>query len=444
MDLIELFKKNGKRLLSGEKPALLAVSGGIDSMVMAQLFLDAELPFAIAHCNFGLRGSESDGDETFVREWCLKNNIDCFVTHFDTQKEAEAQGTGIQETARNLRYKWFEDIRATHHFTAICTAHHADDNAETMLMNLCRGTGIAGLHGIPEKNGLICRPLLFATRKKIKEYADAHNISYHEDSSNNSDDYLRNTIRHHILPVLEEWIPGTVQNILRTSKQISEAEEIYLKTIDKERKKLLQPRGKDFYIPVKLLKHRKPLNAICYELLRPFGFTPLQIPFVVEDLLYAESGKYIASPTHRLIRNRDFLIITEAKAQNADIIFIEDLKHDITTADGTFYFSVRNGSSVNPETEKDTALIDAGKLEKPVLLRRWKTGDYFYPLGMGMKKKKLSRFFVDQKLSIHQKEKIWVLESNKRIVWVAGLRTDERFKISPATQDVLKIKFTPL
>jgi len=439
MNLIEQFKKSWHRLQPATAPVLLAVSGGLDSMVMAHLFLNANIEFAMAHCNFGLRNDESDADEDFVKRWCDRHEIRFFVAHFDTKKKAQETGLGTQETARNLRYAWFEKIRSTYQFSSICTAHHADDNAETMLMNLCRGTGIAGLHGIPERNGAIIRPLLFADRKTLQDYAGSAGIDYRNDSSNESDDYLRNALRHHVLPKIEALMPGAAGRMLETSKHIAEAEEIYLRSIETERKKLLQPRGKDFYVPIKLLKHRKPLNTICYELFKPFGFTAHQIPFVVDDLLNAESGKFIISPTHRLIRNRDFLIITSLQEQDTDLILIEDFNQDVITANGSFKFEVLNKIPSQFEQGNTFAYVDIDKLEQPLILRRWKTGDYFYPLGMGMKKKKLSRFLIDQKMPIHEKEAVWVLESNKRIVWIAGLRLDERFKIKPSTQNVMRI-----
>ncbi len=443
MNLTETFRQSWQKLKPANGAALLAVSGGLDSMAMAHLFFDAGIELAVAHCNFGLREDESDGDEDFVKRWCDDRQVRFFVAHFDTAKEAEEMGTGIQETARNLRYKWFEAVRTAYHFTAICTAHHADDNAETMLINLMRGTGIAGLHGIPAKNGYVLRPLLFADRKILQQYAATNQIAYREDSSNSGDYYLRNAIRHQVLPILEEQMPGTAKRMMETSQRISEAEMIYDNAIKLERNKLLQKRGADYYVPVKLLINREPLNTICYELFHEFGFITQQIPFIT-DLLVAESGRYLTSLTHRIIRNRDFLIVTTTKPEQADFILINDLKNDIATSDHHFHFSELNEPPKQLDADASIAYLDMSKLEAPLLLRRWKTGDYFYPFGMGMKKKKLSRYFIDQKLPVHEKEKIWVLESNKRIVWVCGMRMDERFKVKSTTGSILKIKMSPV
>ena len=429
-----------KRFIQPGDTLLLAVSGGSDSMSLANLLLEAGVLFAVAHCNFGLRGNDADGDELFVKEWCDQRNIACFTIRFDTNKEIETTGKGIQEAARDLRYTWFHHLADEHHFAAIATAHHADDSAETMLINLSRGTGIAGLHGIPEHNGKIIRPLLFATRAELNEYVADQHIAYREDASNHKDDYLRNAIRHRVLPVLEELLPGLSKRMLETSKRIEEAEIIYQQGIERERKKLMELRGKDYYLPVKLLRHRKPLAAILYELLKPFGFNTAQLP-TAAGLLEAESGKYISSPTHRLIRNRDFLILTAAKEAAADMILMENFGEEIITPSGRFQCSVLTQVPQQLEQAPNIAFINADKLEPPIILRRWKTGDYFYPLGMVMKKKKLSRFLIDQKIPLHEKEQIWVLESNKRIVWVAGLRLDERFKVTSNTTPILKIVF---
>ncbi len=442
MNINIAFRDNWKsKFTSIPGPVLLAISGGMDSMVMATLFLENGIDFAVAHCNFGLRGAESDEDETFVKQWCKDHNIRLFTNHFDTAASAEETGKSIQETARNLRYDWFNVIVATHRYNAICTAHHADDNAETMLMHLCRGTGIAGLHGIPERNGKIIRPLLFTIRQCIYDYAAQNNIAYREDSSNSKDDYLRNAVRHHILPIIEQWMPGAASRIGETSRRIGEAEEIYRRAIDREIRKLVEPRGKDFYIPIRLLRHRTPLATLLYEILQPFGFTPGQLPTAL-TLLDAESGKYICSQTHRLIRNRDFLILTSLAPPATDFIMIEDGAENIITDTAVFHFATLNGQPKDLIDDSATAYIDTAKLKAPLLLRRRKTGDYFYPLGMGMKKKKLSRYLTDLKIPAHEKEQLWVLESGNRIVWLAGYRLDERFKVTPATSDILKVKIT--
>lgn len=422
---------------AGKRPVLLAVSGGIDSMVMAHLFLRTAIPFAVAHCNFSLRGTASDKDELFVREWCSQHQIHFYHKRFDTLQEAERLKKSIQETARILRYDWFEQLRAAHAFSCIATAHHADDNAETMLINLCRGTGIAGLHGIPERSHHVIRPLLFVTRKEVEVYAATVQLTWREDESNSKDDYLRNALRHRVLPVLDQLIPGVAMRILNTSRTIGEAEQLYQQAIMTKRKQLLEQRGKDYYVPVKLLSRYTPLYTICYELFRPFGFSAAQAA-TIPDLLQAESGRYISSATHRIIRNRDFLVVTALQTEQADLILIQELPAVIETGDQTFHCTVKERPE-QLDQAPNVLLADMDKLTFPLVLRRKKTGDYLYPIGMGMKKKKVSRLLIDQKVALHDKEHIWILESGKRIVWVAGIRADERFKITDRTQRVLRI-----
>lgn len=420
-------------------PVLLAVSGGIDSMVMCHLFLSAGVHFAVGHCNFQLRGADADKDEQLVKDWCAEHNVTFHNTRFDTQAKVEEWKKGIQETARILRYDWLEQIRKENKYRYIATAHHANDNAETLLMHLFKGTGISGLHGIPVQNGNIIRPLLFAPKNDITAYAQVHNVPYRNDASNASDKYLRNQVRLNVLPAIEEAFPNVIDNLNNSIQRFTEAEELYNKALDQERKKILEKRGNDLYIPIKKLKLREPLSTICYELFAPYGFTPAQVPHII-DLFHAESGHFMLSPTHRIIKDRDFLIITTLAADETDMIPVDDIPATINAGGHTFRFSYEKKPATIP-TDSNTALIDVTKLEQPLLLRRWRQGDYFYPLGMGMKKKKLSRYFVDQKLPIHEKENIWVLESNKRIVWLAGHRLDERFKLKPSTEKVLKITF---
>ena len=417
---------------------LLAVSGGIDSMAMAHLFLHSGLPFAVGHCNFQLRGAEADADEELVRDWCTQHNISFYNARFDTQAKADYWKKGIQETARILRYEWLEQIRKEQGYTAIATAHHANDNAETLLMNLFKGTGIAGLHGILPKNGHIIRPLLFANKEGIRVYVANHNIPYRDDASNATDKYTRNNVRLNLLPAIEQAFPNVVRSLNHSIQRFAEAELLYTKAIEQERKKLVEQRGKDYYIPVRKLIKREPLHTICYELFKPFGFATGQVEDIV-SLLTAETGHYVASPTHRVIRNRDMLVITLHDLRQTDMVVIEEIPRTINNNGRQFKFQYK-AMPVEITTDENIALVNAARLEQPLILRKWQQGDYFYPLGMGMKKKKLSKYLVDKKIPLHEKEHIMVLESNKRIVWVAGHRLDERFKITPTTEQVLVVK----
>lgn len=423
-------------------PHLLALSGGIDSMVLAHLLIDAGVLFAVAHCNFKLRAADADGDEAFVKTFAESHNLACFITSFDTATISAEQKKGIQEVARALRYDWLKEIQALHGFGTIITAHHADDNAETLLINLLRGTGIRGLHGIRDYHNHLLRPMLFATKEEVLAYAAENKIAHREDESNATDKYLRNAIRHKVLPAFKEIMPDAIQRLNDNINRFAEGEQLYQKAIDAEVKKLLEKRGNDYYIPIRKLIQRQPLQTICFELLRPFGFLPAQTPDIL-NLLHADTGQYLISPTHRLIRNRNFLVITAAKTEEADLISIDSFPTIIKTPTHQYSFSSQPSLSTIDKSAS-IALLDAKDIVFPLILRRWRIGDYFYPLGMGMKKKKLSRFFIGQKLALHEKEQVWILESGKRIAWVSGMRLDERFKITEKTTAVIRVEMKPL
>jgi tRNA(Ile)-lysidine synthase len=432
---LKQYSLNGKTPLGG---VLLAVSGGMDSMVMAGLFLQSDIKIAVAHCNFGLRGVEADLDEQLVRDWCNTNNIKFHTAKFDTKKRSLEWKKGTQETARILRYEWFEEIRKENNYAKIVTAHHANDNVETLLVNLFKGTGISGLHGILPVNGNIIRPLLFATKEMLTAYANENKIQFREDASNTTDDYLRNAVRHNIVPVVEQLFPGAVTNVNESIARFSQAEILYKKAIEQEKKKLLEQRGQDFYIPVLKLRNRLPLSTICYELLHPFGFTSAQVPHIL-NLLSAETGHYVSSSTHRIIRNRNFLIITTIPADAADFIVVDAVPCTIDTGKYIFSFAIENKPKVIPANANE-AYLDLKGIEFPIMLRKWRIGDYFYPFGMKMKKKKVSRLLIDEKVPLHEKEDIRILECSKRVAWVSGIRPDERFKVKDNTEKVLVVK----
>lgn len=407
-------------------------------MVMAHLFLAAGIPCALAHCNFGLRAAESDKDEQLVRDWCAANNVPLHTVRFDTKQKTAEWKKGTQETARILRYEWFEEVRKANGYAKIATAHHADDNVETLLINLFKGTGISGLHGILPVNGHIIRPLLFAKKEDITAYAAAHAVPFRKDASNDTDDYLRNAVRHNIVPVADKWFPNVVGHVSDSIARFAEAEILYRKALDREQKKMIEQRGNDYYIPVLKLQKSEVKATLVYEVLLPFGFTPGQVPHVL-SLLTAESGHYISSATHRIIRNRNFLVITTVPTESADMLLVEGLPCTIDTAKHRYTFSLQP----MPATitgDKETAWIDMTGVEFPLVLRKWRTGDYFYPFGMKMKKKKVSRLMVDEKVPLHEKENIRILECGKRIAWVSGLRSDERFRVRDTTEKVLVVK----
>jgi tRNA(Ile)-lysidine synthase len=421
--------------LNKVKKYLLAVSGGIDSMVMADLFLQQQLEFSVAHCNFQLREEDSNLDEQLVIDWCIKNNIDYFIKRVDTKEYCAQHKCSIQVGAREIRYAFFDEICADKNIDFIVTAHHQDDTIETTLFQFFRGTGIQGLTGIPARNQKIIRPLLSYSKQQIVDYAAKFQVAFREDKSNLKQDYSRNKMRLHIIPQLEELYPAFKNNIANNIHRMNEVNEIYLQQIKNYKKKLIEQRGKDFYIPILKLKTITPLATILFELIKEFHFSYDQTLQVLQ-LLERQTGSLVASQTHQIIKNRNFLIVTEKNTQLSELILIDEGNTKIETQD--FVMKLKSIRADKFEINKGLkyCAIDAKLIEFPLLLRKWRTGDYLYPFGM-TKKKKLSKVLIDAKIPLHEKETIWVVESNKKIVWVVGVKSDNRFRVSEKTQNVL-------
>ncbi len=446
MNLLEQFKnywkKEFRHLSTSNCHLLLAVSGGLDSIVLTDVVSKAGFNFSIVHCNFQLRGAESERDEQFVRQLAEKYNKEILVQKFDTVDYAEQNKTSIQVAARELRYTWFSELinsKFKIQNSKVLTAHHADDNIETVLMNFFRGTGIKGLHGILPTQDYILRPLLFAKRIEIETYVKDNQLSWVEDSSNDSDKYSRNFFRHQIIPLVKKIFPNTEDNLLANIERWKEVEEIYNQSIAQTKAILIEQKGNEFYIPVLKLVKQKPLATIVYEIIKDFGFTALQVNDVVQ-LLQATNGKFVASLTHRIIRNRNWLIVAPVIATEAIHILIEKPNSSTQFIGGTLKVETLENISTIPD-DVNLVQLDIAKIQFPLILRKWKVGDYFYPLGME-KKKKISRFLIDKKLSTTQKENIWLIESNNKIIWIVGQRIDNRFKVNLSTQAILQLSFT--
>lgn len=437
-----------QNLFSKKDKLLLAVSGGVDSVVLCELCKQAGYDFAIAHCNFQLRDADSERDEKFVSELAAKYNVDFHAVRFETKTIAKERKMSTQEAARELRYHWFEEIRKKNSYQYILTAHHADDNIETVLMNFFRGTGIKGIRGIEPKYGFIVRSLLFAHRSELEGFLKEHKLEFVADYTNQQDDYTRNYFRNQVIPFIEKSFPEVNENVLSNINRFREVEKLYQQAIDWHKKKLVERKGNEIHIPVLKLKKAEPLHSIAYEIIREYGFSSSQTDEVIA-LLDSDSGKYVQSASHRIIKNRKWLIIAPNETEKADIVII-DGPGNWQFAMGNLQLETTPTSNLKPviatasiakqeaKTSNSLACLDADEIKFPLLLRKWKQGDYFYPLGM-KKKKKLSRFFIDQKLSKTDKEKVWVIEMDKKILWVVGYRIDDRFKITDKTKKVLKI-----
>ena len=419
---------------------LVAISGGLDSVVLAHLLKQSGVKFEMAHCNFGLRGEESIRDENFVRKYAEELDIPLFVINFETEKFATEEKVSIQQAARTLRYKWFMEVREKASLKYLLTAHHADDNIETAMMHFFRGTGIKGMTGIPffQKEQSIIRPLLAFFKEELLAYAKTNNLQFVEDSSNKKEDYTRNFFRLNLLPQIKSIYPQAEENILQNIRRFTEANMIYDAAIEQQKKKLITHKGNEIHIPVLLLKKSISLSAIVWEIIKEYGFQAPQTEEVIK-LLDAHTGSYILSTTHRIILNRNWLLIVPNNHEDAIHIQIEPNDRAIDFANGKLKIeSKQNDANFKIPKEKNIACIDLQEVKFPLLLRPWKQGDYFYPLGMS-KKKKLSRFFIDLKLSLTEKEKTWVIESDKRIIWIVGHRIDDRFKVKANSKNILLI-----
>jgi tRNA(Ile)-lysidine synthase len=429
----DLFSKNDK--------ILLAVSGGMDSVVMLRLFTEAKHNFGVAHCNFGLRAEESDADEKFVSKLARKAGANYHVKHFETEQFAEDHNRSIQMAARDLRYNWFEELAASEGYDYIALAHHRNDVLETMLLNLTRGTGIAGLHGIIPKRGKFIRPLLFADKEEIFALVAEKQIIWREDSSNASTKYYRNKIRQEVIPPLQEMNPNLPQTIQQTAEKVGAAERFFYAAADKLRSEALHKNGPDWLLTMKPVLATSEPALFLSELLAPWGLNYAQSREIL--LVYRQegtvAGKIFDSPTHRLNIDRKQLVISPKDLQ--DYQSLEFTEEDSPIAYGKLRLELdtKTAEGYMIKTDPMLAALDKDKLSFPLKIRKWKTGDWFCPLGMN-KKKKLSDFMIDEKIPLNLKERVLVLSSGDSIAWVIGHRIDDRFKLTDKSREVLEVK----
>lgn len=419
---------------------LLAVSGGADSVAMLDLFSKSPYKFGIAHCNFHLRGADSDGDEKFVKQLSEFYHAPVYSIDFDTITFAEQNGISIEMAARQLRYEWFEKIRQQHHYKYIATAHHQDDVIETFFINLTRGTGIRGLSGIKEKSETVIRPMLFCNRNSILDYIKDNKLEYREDITNSDIKIIRNRFRHQILPLLKEINPAAEENILHTIENLKGAETIMAQTISELQKDLGINENDLCKIEIKKLIEITPLSPYLFELLKPYGFNSSQIKDI-ESALNGSSGKTFYSTTHLLVKDRNELIISPLNENILPNLFINDGDREIELFHGQKLKikKIIRDTDFKIPTDPSVAAFDLDKIKFPLTIKGWEPGDYFYPLGM-KKKKKLSDFFIDEKMSLLEKQETWLLVSDNQIAWVIGKRIDNRFKITNKTKKMVLLK----
>ncbi len=424
-------------LTLGDSKLLLAVSGGLDSMVLVHLFHNGGFNFAVAHVNFQLRGADSDGDEQFVKDWCHQYKIPFYSTRFETNNYATAHKVSIQMAARDLRYSWFEGILKTEGYQVVATAHHINDSLETVLINLARGCGLEGMAGIPLKSENRIRPLLFASRGEIENYAAQNGIAWREDSSNLTDDYQRNFIRHQVVPLLKKINPSMEETFRETTTKIQS--ELALLQNDMEEWKALHVSQQREIVRINKQGFVPETGASrLWHCIKTYGFSYSQCEHIMRGLL-GQSGKQFMSTTHKLVIDRDFLVVTvENKVLNEVMI----LQNQESVMLGSREMRIIPEHVVEPSSNQNIALLDADKFTFPLIWRTWRAGDFFYPLGMSHRKK-ISDFLVDSKISRGEKDFVTVLESSGEIVWVVGHRIDNRFKLTPETRNVLSFFIQP-
>jgi tRNA(Ile)-lysidine synthase len=438
--MLKFIEKN--ELLPTGSKTLIAASAGLDSTVLCHLFREAGLEFGVAHCNFQLRGTASDEDEQFVKILAGELGVPFFSIKFKTEEYARSAGQSIQMAARELRYDWLRDIAREAGYQKIATAHHLNDSVETVLYNFAKGCGIRGLHGIlPDSEGLI-RPLLFATKIELEEYARKHQINFREDASNLTDKYARNKIRHRVVPVLEELNPSFLQNAGETIQRMREAESVYHLFFEQLRDAAVNGSGGTVVIDKNKLRFPGTQTTVLYEMLRPYGFNGGQAA-QIGDRMWGQPGAIFHSPTHRLLVERENLVLEPLGQPVAEGVTVgEDLK-TVRLPGGEFHFTLKQKPPATFPDDPNVAWFDYDRLTFPLKLRHWQPGDVFQPLGMNGRHQKLQDFFSNHKLSRFAKDRVWILESNGEICWVAGLRPDERVKVTPGTVRCLEARIIP-
>ncbi|MEY8707518.1 tRNA lysidine(34) synthetase TilS [Bacteroides faecichinchillae] len=409
-----------EQLFSQNSKILVALSGGADSVALLRILHSLGYECEAAHCNFHLRGKESDRDEMFVRQLCQQYNIPLHIIDFDTTRYAEEKRISIEMAARELRYEWFEKKRIECHTNRIAVAHHQDDSIETMLLNLIRGTGITGLLGIRPINGYIVRPLLCVSRKEIVCYLQSIGQEYVTDSTNLEDEYTRNKIRLHLLPLMQEINPAIKNSLITTGNHLNDVAIIYNKSISEAKARVITSEG----ILISAILQEPSPETVLFEILHPLGFNPAQIKDIYHSL-NGQSGKQFSSKEWKVIKDRDFLLLEKIQPEREDTPSFQLIREE---SEYTTDFQIPH--------KKEIACFDADKLSGTITLRRYQAGDTFIPFGM-KGKKKVSDYLTDRKFSISQKERQWVLCCNEQIAWLIGERTDNRFRIDENTRRVV-------
>ena len=415
----------------------VAISGGVDSVVLTDLMHQSHIKITLLHCNFQLRGVASNGDQAFVKRLAEQLKIPFITTEFNTSAYAEVHKTSIQVAARELRYRWFYKMKELYQLDVIATAHHLDDNLETFLINLSRGTGLEGLTGIPEINKSIIRPLLLFTKKSLLTYAESEQLEWREDASNSETKYLRNELRHNVIPAYKNTNPELLQNFQKTVNYLKQNKNLLDFFIKKKSNKLFKkdPVTNGFKISIKKLKKLESLELFLFESLKKYQFTAW---VDIKNILDSQPGAKVFSKTHTLLKDREYLLLYPNPISHENEEYhINKTDDALLTSNGKFKISTkRNDNKISSQCVQ----IDVDKIEFPLIVRKWQQGDYFYPSGM-KGKKKVSKYFKDEKFSIPEKENTWLICTKNDVIWIVGKRADRRFQIQPETTNILKITY---
>ncbi|CDG49866.1 tRNA lysidine(34) synthetase TilS [Cardinium endosymbiont of Bemisia tabaci] len=428
-----------KLIVDSHQTTLLAVSGGVDSVVLCHLFKKACLPFAIAHCNFNLRGAEADGETEFVKALAGSYKVPFYTTRFETKTFAQNHKVSIQMAARSLRYQFFNRLLQQNGWDKIATAHHWDDVMETILLNFIKGTGIKGFYGIQPMHHQIIRPLLFARKNEIIHYAKEQKLHWEEDSSNQCNHYQRNFIRNKVIPLLHQVNPNLGSTIQATAIQLKDIGNLFDKHMDQIKKKVSTFKEEIHYLAMHPIIDQPWATTVTFELLRPYGFTFKQIKQLLTTT--GTSGKMIHSTAYTLYIDRENWLVSKKKTEPLPEQVIASTTRSIPYGNHLLHFHCYRNANYILKKTTIIAALDYDKLQFPLIIRPWKPGDFFYPLGM-KGRKKISDLLIDLKIPIAIKEKVCVIISNDQIVWVIGYRIDERFKVTETTQTVCEIRCT--
>ncbi|MDO4727759.1 MAG: tRNA lysidine(34) synthetase TilS [Bacteroidota bacterium] len=434
--MYQRFEAHLSRLLNNNPPneLLVAVSGGVDSMVLLHLLERFNIKLSVAHCNFQLRSTESDEDELFVEKYCQQHCIRFFSKKFDTIDYAQTHQVSIQMGARALRYKWFESLQNAHQIPCLATAHHLDDSIETFFINLSRGTGIDGLLGISNSEKTI-RPLLIFSKDEIIGYAQQHQLSWREDSSNHTDKYLRNSIRHNIVPKLKELNPAFLQTFQKSISHLSQMNDFANEALRNIISTITTDTQQSIVLDIEQLLTYHNYQYILYHWLSPYQFTAWED---IYNLPHTHTGKQIFSPTHALLKNRNQLILYPIQHEQ-ETFWIDSLEENIEKPIKLKFTEVFDIEYIN---NKNIIYVDKNILKFPIIVGKYQESDYFYPFGMQNQKKKVSKYYKDEKLSLLDKQNTWILKSDNQIVWIIGRRQDERFKVTEQTKHIIKIEYS--